>query len=85
MDSDRQSDGRVRFTQSRPCAENDAINVLSYEPATSAQRFERGLFLQAAGIPAFVCAQVSAIAPVPPAEPQAPAQKNRQTILEHSR
>lgn len=47
-------DGRVWFTNSQPYADNNAADVYSYHPASSALRFERGLFSQAVGIPAVV-------------------------------
>lgn len=47
-------DGRIWFANSQPYVDNNAADIYSYDPATSALRFERGLFSQDVGIPAVV-------------------------------
>lgn len=47
-------DGRVWFTNSQPYVDNNASDIYSYDPVSSVQRFERGLFSQAVGIPAVI-------------------------------
>ena len=47
-------DGRLWFSNSQPFVDNNAADIYSFDPTTSALRFERGLFSQALGIPAVV-------------------------------